>query len=131
MLAWLAVGIGGALGSMARHAVNRFVLHNWPTLQVPVATIAVNLCGCATIGVLAGAAMAGRFSPGLYWREFLFVGVLGGFTTFSTFGFETVALLRAGANGIALANIGAQLIGGLIGVYLGMIAAERLLATVP
>ena len=131
MFAWLAVGVGGALGSMARHAVNRFVLHNWPTVQVPVATIAVNVCGCLAIGVLAGAAMAGKFSPGLYWREFLLVGVLGGFTTFSTFGFETVTLFRAGANGVALANIGAQLIGGLLGVYLGLTVAARLLATAP
>lgn len=128
MVGWFAVGIGGALGSMARHAVNRVVLHNWPALQLPVATVIVNISGCLTIGVLAGFAVAGRFAPGVYWREFVFVGVLGGFTTFSTFGLETVTLLRTGAPAVAMLNIGTQLIGSLLAVYVGFIAAERLLA---
>lgn len=128
MQGWLAVGVGGALGSMARHAMNRFVVHNWPALQVPAATIAVNVSGCVIAGVLAGAVVAARPAPSLYWREFLLVGVLGGFTTFSTFSLETVALLRAGAHGIALASVGAQLFGGLAGAYAGLVAAERLLS---
>ncbi|MEO5740203.1 MAG: CrcB family protein [Vicinamibacterales bacterium] len=131
MSAWLAVGVGGALGSMARHAVNRFVLHNWPALQVPAATIVVNLCGCAIIGVLAGAAMSGKVGPGLYWREFVIVGLLGGFTTFSTFGVETITLMRTGFTGIAVANIGAQVIGGLLAVHAGLATAQRLLTSAP
>ena len=80
------------------------------------------------IGVLAGVVAAGRFSTAAYWREFAFVGVLGGFTTFSTFGLETVTLLRTGALGLAVLNIGTQLIGSLLGVYAGLLAAARLLA---
>lgn len=127
MVGWIAIGVGGALGSMARHAVNRFVLHNWPALQLPVATIIVNVGGCLAIGVLAGVVATGRFSTP-HWREFAFVGVLGGFTTFSTFGLETVTLLRTGALGLAVLNIGTQLIGSLLGVYAGLLAAARLFA---
>ena len=129
MMGWLAVGVGGALGSMARHAVNRVVLHHWPALQLPIATIIVNVLGCSIIGVLAGFAVAGRLSIGLYWREFVFVGILGGFTTFSTFGLETITLLRTGAPAVAALNIATQLVGGLAGVQLGLFAVERLFKT--
>src|SRR5687768_7635081 len=121
MMGWLAVGVGGALGSMARHGVNRLVLHHWPALQLPLATIIVNVVGCSIIGLLAGFAAAGRLPIGLYGREFVFVGVLGGFTTFSAFGLETVTLVRTGAPAVAALNIAVQLVGGLIGVYAGLL----------
>ena len=57
------------------------------------------------------------------WREFVFVGVIGGFTTFSTFGFETVTLVRAGASGQAAFNIALQLAGGIGGLYAGLLNA--------
>ena len=82
MLVWVAVGAGGALGSLARHAVNRAVQHHWPLERFPLATLAVNLSGCAVIGVLAGLIVSGRLPMRQPWREFVFVGILGGFTTF-------------------------------------------------
>jgi fluoride exporter len=96
MLVWIAVGAGGALGSLARHAVNRLVQHEWPLLRFPLATAVVNIAGCAVIGLLAGLIASGRLPMRQPWREFVFVGVLGGFTTFSTFGFETISLVRTG-----------------------------------
>ena len=102
MLTWLAVGIGGALGSMARHGVNRIVAEQWPSLRFPLATTLINLAGCFVLGALAGFLATGRVSLTLNWREFAFVGVLGGFTTFSTFGFETLTLLRSGAVGYSI-----------------------------
>lgn len=125
MLVWLAVGAGGALGSLARHAVNRAVQQHWPLERFPFATVTVNLAGCAAIGILAGLIAAGRLPMRQPWREFVFVGILGGFTTFSTFGLDTVTLVRAGETGRALANVAVQVVFGLAAVYAGLVLAQR------
>jgi CrcB protein len=85
MYAWIAVAVGGALGSVARHGMNRLVHQEWPLLRFPLATVTVNIVGCCAIGVLAGLVATGRLPMRTNWREFVFVGILGGFTTFSTF----------------------------------------------
>ena len=123
---WFAVAAGGALGSVARHAVNVAVHHAAPMARFPLATSIVNVAGCCVFGVLAGAIASGRLPMSLQWREFVFVGILGGFTTFSTFGFETVSLLRAGAPGYAAAGVVAQLSLGVAGLYAGLTLGERL-----
>ncbi len=85
---WLAVAVGGALGSMARHAVNIFFAHVLGR-AVPYATAAVNLAGSATIGMLAALVATGRIHMSTELRTFVFVGILGGFTTFSSFMLDT------------------------------------------
>ena len=125
MSPWIAVALGGALGSMARHGVNRLVHHGWPLLRFPLATVLVNLVGCVVIGVLAGLVATGRLPMRASWREFVFVGVLGGFTTFSTFGLDTVTLVRGGAPAQALANVLTQVLLGVGGVYAGLVIVER------
>ena len=122
-MAWMAVALGGALGSMARHGVNHLVQRRWPQVEFPLATLAVNLIGCLVIGVLAGLIVADRIAMRFYWREFVFVGLLGGFTTFSTFGLDTITLLRAGSSALALANIAAHVALGLAAVYGGIALA--------
>ena len=67
----------------------------------------------------------------VYWRELAFAGVIGGFTTFSTFGFETVTLVRGGASGQAAFNIALQLAGGIGGLYAGLLIAEGVGPTIP
>jgi CrcB protein len=124
MLIWMAVGLGGAFGAMARHGVNGLVHQHWPLLRFPLATVIVNILGCCLFGLLAGAIASGRLPMSVYWRQFAFVGVIGGFTTFSTFGFETVTLVRAGASGQAAFNIALQLAGGIGGLYAGLLIAE-------
>ncbi|HEX6164119.1 MAG TPA: fluoride efflux transporter CrcB [Vicinamibacterales bacterium] len=119
-MAWIAVGVGGALGSMARHGVNRMVAEHWPSLRFPLATAIVNVLGCCLIGVLAGLLVSERLSMRLAWREFVIVGILGGFTTFSTFGLETITLIRNGHVHHAMLNVAVQVLCGLGGVYAGL-----------
>ena len=92
---WLAVAFGGALGSMARHGVNVFFAH---TLEraVPYTTATVNLIGSAVIGLLAALIATGRLELSPAARTFVFVGILGGFTTFSSFMLDTLTLGHGG-----------------------------------
>src|SRR3954468_18176493 len=84
IMIWLAVAAGGALGSMARHGVNILFAHVLER-AVPYATASVNLAGSAAIGLLAALIAAGRLHWSTELRTFVFVGILGGFTTFSSF----------------------------------------------
>ena len=116
---WLAVAVGGALGSVARHGVNHLVNVYSPSMRFPAGTVIVNLVGCFVIGLLAGLLAADRIAFRFYWREFVFVGVLGGFTTFSTFGLDTLLLTRTHSFGGAFANVALQVLGGLVAVWAG------------
>jgi fluoride exporter len=116
------VGIGGFLGALARYGLSGLV-HRYPgTSGFPYGTLVVNLLGCLLIGVLAGL-MEGRqiFSPEL--RVFTLIGVLGGFTTFSTFGYESFMLLRDAEYVRVMANVGIHVIAGLALVWLGYAVA--------
>src|SRR5688572_13840204 len=113
MLTWIVVAAGGALGCMARHAVNQLVHQQWPMMRFPAATLIVNLLGCCVVGALAGLIVSGQLPMRTHWREFIFVGLLGGFTTFSTFGLDTVTLLRTGDVTQAFCNVVIQVVGGL------------------
>src|SRR6266545_3397060 len=123
-MAWIAVAVGGALGSMARHGVNHLLQTRWPLLKFPVATLTVNVLGCFVIGLLAGLLAADRVHFRFYWREFVFVGVLGGFTTFSTFGLDTLTLARTQSMMPAAWNVVAQVALGLLAVQAGILLAS-------
>ena len=125
MYGWIAVAVGGALGSVARHGVNRIVHQEWPLLRFPLATVIVNIVGCGVIGVLAGLVATGRLPMRANWREFVFVGILGGFTTFSTFGLDTITLVRSGDSSQAFLNILLHVVCGLAAVHFGLVAVER------
>src|SRR5688500_11976566 len=84
MATWMAVVLGGALGSLARHAVN-VAAARMVSAPGPWPTAAVNMIGSLAIGVLAGALAADRVSMSPATRAFVFAGILGGFTTFSSF----------------------------------------------
>jgi CrcB protein len=112
------VGLGGFIGSVLRYWASGAVqqIANNPTF--PLGTLAVNLAGCLVIGFLSQLAESrGIFTPET--RAFVFVGILGGFTTFSTFGNETMNFLRDGENLSALWNIGAHIFIGLAAIWLG------------
>lgn len=117
-MTWLAVAVGGALGSLARHAANRLIHEHWLTTRFPAGTVVVNLVGCFVIGLLAGLLASERIALRVHWREFVFVGLLGGFTTFSTFGLDTFVLART-SPAQAGVNVAAQVLGGLLAVWAG------------
>ena len=121
---WVAVGLGGALGSIARHAAN-VVTHRWAGQSVPYATMAVNIVGCAVIGLLAGLIASQRLHLDETTRAFVFVGILGGFTTFSSFGLDTLTLVRAGAVAAAIGNVAVQMGAGLASVFVGYWLTSR------
>lgn len=121
----LLVGVGGFIGSILRYAVSGYVQQWSKSVEFPYGTLAVNLIGCLVIGFLSQLAEThGVFTAES--RAFVFVGVLGGFTTFSSFGNETMNLLREGESLLALANITAQLVLGLSAVWLGWVLAYEI-----
>ena len=94
-------------------------------LRFPLATVIVNIVGCCVIDVLAGLVATGRLPRRTNWREFVFVGVLSGFTTFSTFGLDTITVVRSGDTSQAFLNIRLQVICGLAAVQTGLVTVER------
>ena len=114
----LLVGAGGFMGSILRYLVSGYIQQSTKSIDFPYGTLAVNLIGCFVIGFLAQLAEArGMFTSES--RSFVFVGILGGFTTFSSFGNETLNLARDSQIVNALANVGANVILGLFAVWLG------------
>jgi CrcB protein len=118
----LLVGVGGFIGSVMRYLLSGYVQQYARGADFPLGTLAVNMIGCFVIGFLASLGEArGIFQDGS--RAFIFVGILGGFTTFSSFGNETWDLIRGDQFMNALANIGASVILGLLAVWLGRLVA--------
>lgn len=115
---WLAVLIGGALGSAARHGVNLAAPRLFGS-ATPYATAAVNMIGALVIGLLAGALASQRLTLTPTERTLYLTGVLGGFTTFSSFMLDTLALAQAGSTTKAVINLIAQLIVGVALVFAG------------
>jgi len=111
-------GIGGFIGSALRYSFGGFVQDLSRSIRFPYGTLAVNVLGCLTIGVLSQLAETrGIFSAET--RTLVFIGVLGGFTTFSTFSNETINLWREGERLFAGLNIGAHLVLCLGAVWMG------------
>ena len=118
----LFVAFGGALGSVSRYLLGTWVQSVSKSIDFPFGTLTVNLIGCFVIGFLSQLAEArGAFTSES--RALVFVGILGGFTTFSSFGNDTINLLRDGETFNALANVGANVILGLLLVWLGRTVA--------
>lgn len=116
----LLIAIGGALGAVARYLVQTAVDRH--VEDFPAGTLIVNLIGCLLIGLVAGLISEQTIRPEL--RPFLIVGLLGSFTTFSTYSLESIELLDA-RRSIALAiYIALSTVGGLAGVWLGLKIAK-------
>lgn len=118
----LVVGVGGFIGSALRYLISGWVQQLSKSLDFPYGTLAVNLVGCFVIGFLGQLAEArGVFASET--RLLVFIGVLGGFTTFSSFGNDTLNLARSGQMFNALTNVAVNVIFGLMLVWLGRTVA--------
>jgi CrcB protein len=104
---------------MARHALNHLVHQRSLSSTFPAGIFLVNVLGSVLIGLLAGALAAGRVHLSYQARTFLVVGVLGGFTTFSSFSLDTLALVREGHHAQAAWNVIGQVALSLAGVWAG------------
>ena len=106
-MTWLAVAVGGAMGSILRHGVN-VLGAQWMGRATPWSTFVVNIVGSFVIGLLAGLIAASRLTMTPTARTFVFVGIIGGFTTFSAYMLDTLTLVEGGHVGKALLNVTAQ-----------------------
>ncbi|UMP03931.1 fluoride efflux transporter CrcB [Amycolatopsis sp. EV170708-02-1] len=111
-----AIGAGGALGSLARYGLSVAIPHS--RAQFPLSTFATNVSGCLLIGVLM-ALLTAATNPHRLLRPFLGVGILGGYTTFSTYATDTLDLVTAGHPFTGLAYASATVAAALVAVYAG------------
>ena len=120
---YLVVLAGAGLGGLARFVVGTSIMSKWGG-RFPMGTLVVNVTGSFLIGVLM-ILLTERLQPHPNWRLFLVVGVLGGYTTFSSFEYETYQAIRGGAPWIGLVNVAASVIFGYLAVCLGAWTAFR------
>lgn len=119
----LLVALGGAIGSVARYLAGAFIANRFGP-DFPWGTFIVNVSGSFLIGAILSFVGGGLLPAGA--RPFLAVGVMGGYTTFSTYSHETLQLMQGGEFGAAMLNALGQVITGLIAVYLGVVLGRAL-----
>ena len=117
-----SIGLGGFLGAVLRYLVSGWVQDRSGSIIFPFGTAAVNLLGCFIIGVLT-LLVETRSYLSVEARAFLLIGLLGSFTTFSTFGNETLLLIRSGKIDMAALYAGGQVVIGVVMVWLGRLLA--------
>jgi CrcB protein len=118
MPVYAAVALGGALGALARYGLDRFIERRSFAL-FPWSTFTINASGCLLIGIVI-AALVDRHHTPLWLRIGLVMGVLGGYTTFSTFAQETLELIEEGDPGVAILYGVGSVVAGVLGVLVGM-----------
>ncbi|MFN2529236.1 MAG: fluoride efflux transporter CrcB [Candidatus Baltobacteraceae bacterium] len=124
-LALIAVGSGGALGAVLRYLATAFFTQRYGP-GFPFGTLFVNMTGCLLIGILAEVIQTRAMEAAPFVRLFLLVGVLGGYTTFSSFAYENVTLLSEGAAGLALVYAAGSVLGGTAATFAGIVLVRLL-----
>lgn len=121
---YLLIGLGGAIGSISRYVVSRMVYHASGE-SFPYGTLTVNIIGCFLIGLLMSV-MQERLVTNPQYRYLLIIGLLGGFTTFSSFSYETFELIRTGNIGASAFNILSNVFGCLAGTWCGYMIGKNI-----
>ena len=119
----LAVGLGGGIGAIARYVVGSAFLQRFGP-GFPWGTFAINVTGSFLIGFVMQLGVARSFGVTPLVRTFLAAGVLGGYTTFSTFSLDSVVLVGDGAPNLAFAYAAGSVLSGVVAAYLGQTAAR-------
>ncbi|MEO6682577.1 MAG: fluoride efflux transporter CrcB [Ginsengibacter sp.] len=119
----LLIGFGSFIGGVSRYLVTLFIQNKYLS-SFPFGTMAVNIIGCFLIGLVYGLSDKGTFNA--EWRIFLATGILGGFTTFSSFSHETITLLREEHYLYAFANVGLSIILGLTATIAGILLIKNI-----
>jgi len=120
---YLVVLAGAGLGGLARYVAGGWIMAKYGG-RFPLGTFVVNITGAFLIGVLM-TLLTQRFHPHPNWRLFLVVGILGGYTTFSSFEYETFQAVRGGERWLGLIYVGGSVVLGYLGVWLGSVLAAR------
>ena len=123
MSKYILVMLGGALGATSRFVVGT-VVARWYSAVFPLGTFLINITGSFLIGLLM-TFFLNRPVVSANWRLFLVTGILGGYTTFSSFEWEAFAAMRTGAGLIAFLYLVSSVAVGLLGVWLGAILSNR------
>lgn len=123
LVTYLLIVAGGGLGSLARYVAGGAVMARIGT-RFPLGTMVINVTGSFLIGLLM-TLLTERFQPHPYWRLLLVVGFLGGYTTFSSFEWESYAAIRGGGFWIGLMNLVGSVVLGYAAVWLGSLLARR------
>ena len=113
----LAIGIGSCIGGVCRYLLSQFIQNKFLS-TFPFGTLGVNIIGCFLIGIVFGLSERGKFT--IEWRLFLATGLLGGFTTFSSFSNESVSLLRDGQLWYAFTYIACSVVICLLATFTGI-----------
>lgn len=124
MYGFLVVFVGAGLGGAARHGLNAAALR-WLGSGFPHGTMIVNILGSFIMGLLAGW-FAHRADPGQVWRLFMTTGMLGGFTTFSTFSLDTALMWERGQVAAALGYVLASVVLAVLGLFAGLLLIRHL-----
>lgn len=125
MVTILAIALGAAIGANVRYGISLWAVQRFGA-GFPYGTLIVNIVGCLLIGLIMGLATT-RLPISVYWQRLLVTGLLGGLTTFSSFGYETYGLIEANRWNTAIINMLVSIVLGLIAVFIG-VALARLMA---
>jgi CrcB protein len=116
LLKYLAVGLGGFVGSIARYLLGAYIGSRYG-VRFPYGTFVINVTGCFLVGLIM--ALLSRTTASTYWRYLIPIGFIGAYTTFSTFEYETLRAVQDGQMLTGLLNLGLSVIVGFIAVWAG------------